>query len=93
MQSKNQKQTDGAERNAAWRALSPQAQLHALDGRLGVGKGAARQRAKLLDMIHNRTPAPAVAVVQEVRHEIHQPVASKAEGRRRDAFKKKAQAK
>jgi hypothetical protein len=90
MQSKNQKQTDGAERNAAWRALSPQAQLHALDGRLGVGKGAARQRAKLLDMIHDRTPAPAVIELTELP-----PPVSKSEAKRRDIMlkAKKAQAK
>lgn len=34
-------------RAAAWAALSPAAQLAALDARLGVGVGAVKQRARL----------------------------------------------
>lgn len=34
-------------RNEAWRKLTPAEQLKALDMRLGKGKGAKRQRARL----------------------------------------------
>jgi hypothetical protein len=36
-----------AEREAAWRALSPKEQLAVIDRRLGVGQGAKKQRARI----------------------------------------------
>lgn len=41
------RRSEAAQRNAEWRKLSPKEQLDTLDTRLGVGKGATRQR-KLL---------------------------------------------
>lgn len=42
-----EKVAEGKARNEAWRKLSPAKQLQELDLRLGVGKGATRQRKKL----------------------------------------------
>lgn len=36
-----------AEREAAWRALSPAEQLRHLDMRLGLGRGATKQRRRI----------------------------------------------
>ena len=47
MKTKEQKRTEGEERNQEWRKLSDKEKLADLDRRLGVGRGAARQR-KLL---------------------------------------------
>lgn len=47
MKDKAMKRAEGEKRNAAWQALTPQAQLAELDRRFGVGKGAGKQRAKL----------------------------------------------
>ncbi len=38
---------EGDVRNAAWRALTTEAKIASLDRRLGVDKGATRQRRKL----------------------------------------------
>ena len=38
-------------RNAKWAALSPQAQLAALDAKFGVGVGAKRQRARIAALL------------------------------------------
>lgn len=51
MKSKSKKQTEGATRNDAWRSLTPAQQLAALDRRLGKGKGATRQRARLQEQM------------------------------------------
>jgi hypothetical protein len=48
---RQERRESGEQRNAAWRELSSTDQLHALDGRLGKGVGAQRQRKKL-------TPVP-----------------------------------
>ena len=50
---KEQARIDDANRVSAWRALSPAQQLASLDGRLGVGIGATRQRAKLAKVLAN----------------------------------------
>jgi len=42
-----QKRVEAAERNESWKALGPGGQLRALDDRLGVGVGAAKQRTRL----------------------------------------------
>ena len=42
-----ERRSEATQSNAEWRKLSPKEQLEALDTRLGVGKGATRQR-KLL---------------------------------------------
>lgn len=39
------------QRSAAWRGLTPQRQLAELDKRLGVGQGAAKQRARIAKQI------------------------------------------
>jgi hypothetical protein len=44
------RRTEAEERQKAWAGLTPVQQLKELDKRLGVGKGAARQRARLLKM-------------------------------------------
>jgi hypothetical protein len=54
------KQTEAAERLVAWRGLNPEQQLAALDARLGVGVGAARQRAHLKGLIEEMRPAVIV---------------------------------
>lgn len=41
------RQDSADRRNADWKSLSPEKQLAELDARLGVGIGAAKQRAKL----------------------------------------------
>ena len=46
-------QEEGAERLKHWTGLSPQAQLDALDSRLGKGVGAAKQRARILAKIED----------------------------------------
>lgn len=51
-----------AERNAAWRSLTPEAQLADLDRRLGVGRGATRQR-KLIAAAIEKAKQPIVPVV------------------------------
>lgn len=44
------------ERQAAWAALSPKAQLKALDGRLGAGKGAKKQRVRIAAALKSTPP-------------------------------------
>jgi|SRR5581483_8562757 len=44
---------EAKERQGVWSALSPKAQLAALDSRLGKGVGAKAQRARLQDLIDN----------------------------------------
>lgn len=44
---REQRRAEGEARNTAWRGLTAAQQLASLDGRLGVGVGAARQRRKL----------------------------------------------
>jgi len=46
-------QEEGTERLKHWTGLSPQAQLDALDSRLGKGVGAAKQRARILAKIED----------------------------------------
>lgn len=48
---RERKQTEAKERDAAWAALSPKDRLAALDRRLGKGKGAVKQRARLAKQI------------------------------------------
>ena len=74
-----------ADRNTAWRELTPAQQLVTLDTRLGLGRGAERQRAKLCVLL---PVAHDIIVPVEMESETETPVASMAEGRRRDAFKK-----
>jgi hypothetical protein len=44
---KSARREEAQKREEAWRALTPQAQLYALDSRLGHGVGAKKQRARL----------------------------------------------
>ncbi len=54
--------TELVERNAAWKSLTPEAQLADLDRRLGVGQGAKRQRAVIAARIAKANePKPVVA--------------------------------
>jgi hypothetical protein len=46
------KKREAVERNNAWNSLTPQQQLADLDRRLGVGIGAAKQRAKIQSRIN-----------------------------------------
>ena len=46
---RQQKERD--ERNAEWRALTPQQQVQELDRRLGVGLGAAKQRKRIAERL------------------------------------------
>jgi hypothetical protein len=64
------KRKEAAERTEAWQKLSPVQQLKALDARFGEGKGAAKQRARILSGIEKArqrpetkkvTPEPVVA--------------------------------
>lgn len=58
MKMMNQKALEEEARLAAWRALTPTAQLADLDARLGVGVGAVRQRKMLAARIEQaQTPA------------------------------------
>ena len=45
------KRAEGAERDAAWAALSFKERLASLDRRLGRGQGAIKQRARLAKQI------------------------------------------
>lgn len=54
--------TELVERNAAWQALTPEAQLADLDRRLGAGQGATRQR-KLIAAEIERRKQPVTPVV------------------------------
>ena len=45
------KRAEANERQEAWSKLSPTQQLEALDRRLGKGVGAAKQRARIQDLI------------------------------------------
>jgi hypothetical protein len=54
--------TELVERNAAWKSLTPEAQLADLDRRLGVGQGATRQR-KLIAARIEKAKQPIVPVV------------------------------
>ncbi len=45
------KKSEAKERDEAWRKLTPAEQLVALDRRLGAGKGATKQRARILAQV------------------------------------------
>jgi hypothetical protein len=53
------KQDEAKERAEAWQKLSPVQQLKALDARFGEGKGAGRQRARILAGIEKAKNRPA----------------------------------
>jgi hypothetical protein len=82
-----------AERNTAWRELTPTQQLTILNQRLGDNIGATRQRAKLeVAILACQTPVVRDTVVPSKI--VEKPVMSAAEGRRRqqlvtDARKRK----
>jgi hypothetical protein len=46
-QDQDTRRQEGEERDAKWRAFTRSEKLVALDGRLGMGVGAKRQRARL----------------------------------------------
>jgi hypothetical protein len=54
----------GEKRNVAWRALTDADQLRSLDARLGKGKGAKRQRAKLGQKMFTPVTAPTPPPVE-----------------------------
>lgn len=47
----DQKRSEAAERDKAWRRLSPEDQLASLNARLGKDVGATKQRARLQKLI------------------------------------------
>lgn len=49
MKSKEQKRREAISRNSNWNLMTPEQQIAALDRRLGVNIGAARQRKRLLE--------------------------------------------
>ena len=49
--SNNEKRSEADARNERWASLTPKQQLAELDLRLGIGVGAAKQRAKILKRI------------------------------------------
>jgi hypothetical protein len=50
------RQAEAQERAKVWGALSPNEQLKVLDDRLGTGKGAKRQRARLAKLLTVEQP-------------------------------------
>ena len=48
MSRKEKRREEAEKRNTRWRAMTPEKQLEELDKRLGKGKGAKKQRSKLL---------------------------------------------
>jgi hypothetical protein len=54
MQSKQEKREAGDERNAAYRLLTVEQKVAALDRDLGPGQGAERQRAKFAAELERR---------------------------------------
>lgn len=58
MKTKQQKQAEAIERDAAWRDLSPKQQLTALDQRLGKGIGAKKQRLRIWKRIVSNSQDP-----------------------------------
>lgn len=52
MKTIEQKRIEGEIRNEGWRSLTPQQQLDDINRRLGVNKGAKRQREKLNKLIN-----------------------------------------
>jgi hypothetical protein len=71
-----QKVSDGQERNAHWRSLTPQQQWDELDRRLGKGIGARRQRTKLSAILMREDPSnpqndPEVAVLASKKGKQH----------------------
>ena len=53
------KRAEAKERAEAWQKLSPVQQLKALDTRFGAGKGATKQRARLVAQIDRAKNRPA----------------------------------
>lgn len=51
MKSKEQKRNECVARIEKWQQLTPEEQLKELDRRLGAGKGAKKQRAKLAALL------------------------------------------
>ena len=51
MKSKTTKRLEAEVRNEDWESLGPKEQLESLDRRLGVGKGAVKQRTRLTEKI------------------------------------------
>lgn len=62
------KRSSAEERNSAWAKLSPAQQLEALDRRLGKGKGAAKQRARLKDLMNGKKPRAGQPVANADAH-------------------------
>ena len=58
------KREEAAERLKYWSGLSPQAQLEALDRRLGKGVGAVRQRVEILSKIAGPKSAQSAPKVE-----------------------------
>ena len=48
---KQSRRVDAIERNDAWKTMSPEAKLASLDARLGAGKGATKQRERILSQM------------------------------------------
>lgn len=57
------------ERLEAWRELSPQQQLNSLDGRLGVGVGAVKQRKRIEMQLKALTEKAEVAKEKKAKKE------------------------
>jgi hypothetical protein len=57
------KRKDAEERKYAWECLSIKEKIASLDGRLGKGKGAKKQRARLLNQLNgNNVPVQKLEV-------------------------------
>ena len=65
-ESRKEQKRIGDEREAAWRAMSPQEQLKALDDRLGKDVGAKKQRARIAKRAANSDKLPAKETPKEV---------------------------
>lgn len=61
------KQAEVQERAEGRAKLTPAAQLKELDARLGVGKGATKERDRLIDQIEQQRVKAEVAAQEEVK--------------------------
>jgi len=65
----DQKRSEAAERDKAWRRLSPADQLASLNARLGKDIGATKQRARLQKLIQKEELETSAASKQKQKRE------------------------
>jgi hypothetical protein len=73
---KELRHTEAVKRNEAWNKLSPAQQLAELDKRLGVGIGAAKQRAKIAALLEKHQAKVVATALKE------QQIVSKSQAKR-----------